>query len=292
MNNIHINLSMLRVLDALAEEGNFTRAAERVCMTQSGVSHALRGLEEAAGAPLVVRERAGVVFTEAGRRALSEARAALRCVDRIRSLNAAVAVTGVVRIGLVPSAAARLAPPALRGLRRDYPGIEPRLLEGTDQEVTAWVDEGLADLGIAGERGNCASEPLTRDDLLLVMPESHPLAASGPVAVTALDGVPFVMSGSGCEPMLSRLFAEAGVAVDVRLRVRDMGTLLAMVRTGLGVSIVPELALPAGRHEGLAARPLLPAAHRQLYVLRGRNASAAAIEQALAAFKRVGGGTR
>lgn len=288
MSAVHINLSMLRVLDALAEEPSFTRAAERIGMTQSGISHGLRGLEAAVGAPLVVRKRAGIEFTEAGRIALCEARRALAAVASLERMNGRMPVSGAVRIALVASAASRLAPAALRALRRDHPLIEPELLEGTDDEVQSWVQEGLADLGVTGEPGGCASEPLLRDELLLVTPEGHPLLRDEAVGLEALKGRSFVMSGSGCEPMIRRLMRKSGVTVDLRLRVRDTLALLAMVRTGLGVSLVPELALPPAAGETVGVRRLHPPLFRELHLICRDGGRSAAAEAARRAFREPG----
>ena len=278
---------MLRVLDALAKHGSFTRAAEELCGTQSGVSHSLRALEEMVGVQLVVRARDGVTFTAAGRSALGEARKALDAIECIRKISQITQASGPVRIGMVPSVAGTLAPKALKDLRREHPLIEPEILEGTDQEVRHWVEEGVADIGICSDPGDNPALPLLRDELLLVAPANHPLTLVDSVPLQALSGVSFVMSGSGCEPMLERLLRKARVKIDIRLRVREMSALLAMVRSGMGVSIVPQLALSANSRVGTTTRSLAPSLYRQLYILRRKGANAVAIESAVQAFQRL-----
>jgi len=287
MSSFHVSISMLRVLDALAKHSSFTRAANELCVTQSGVSHSIRALEEMVGVQLVVRSRDGVTFTEAGRSALGEVRKALAAIDRMRDISHSTHASGPVRIGMVPSVAGTLAPKALKDLRKEQPMVEPEILEGTDQEVRCWVEEGVADLGICGEPGDNTAVPLVRDELLLVTHQNHPLALMESVPMRALSGMPFVMSGSGCEPMLERLLKKASVKIDVRLRVREMSALLAMVRSGMGVSIVPQLSLAANSKVGIISRSLSPTIYRQLYILRRSGASTFAIDSAFQAFQRL-----
>jgi DNA-binding transcriptional LysR family regulator len=267
----HINISMLRAFIALAEERSFSKAGARVGMTQSGMSHAIRGLEEAVGATLVARSRGGVELTEAGNGVVAEAKSALEAVQRMCLLgSSAASIKGRVKIGLVPSAAARLAPPVIQELRRSYPGIEYEVLEGTDQEICGWLDAGIIDLGVGTEsRADIVAEPLVEDELMLVAPVDHPILRATPLKLAALQGEPFVMPGSGCEPVINRFLQRAGVTVNISLRVREMNTLVAMVHAGLGVSIVPSMALPmTGR--SVVTRGFNPHLSRTLFLLHRR----------------------
>lgn len=270
MKDAHVNLSMLRVLVAVAEHHSFSRAAECVGMTQSGVSHAMRAVEDAAGSPLVSRNRHCVTLTEAGRRAVEEARLALDAVHRLcEAGRGEAAARGRARVGLVASAAAQLAPAALRELRRGHPGVEPEVLEGADQEVRRWVEGGIVDLGVgAASTRQLRTDLLVEDEFLLVAPEGHPLLCGNSVRLHDLRDATFVMSESGCEPAVRAMLRRAGVTVRIGLRVRDTGALLAMVRAGLGVSILPALALPALPSSAAFTRRLLPASSRRLLLLR------------------------
>lgn len=271
---------MLRVLDAVARQRSLSGAAERVCMTQSGVSHAIRSLEKTVGGALLSRDRTGVHLTELGRQALGEAQTALAAVDRLCELSGTNSPAGLVRIALVPSAASRLAPAFLHTLRKKYPLIEVELLEGTDQEVSAWIKDGVADLCVTGEKGGTSATLLTEDPLVLVAPVDDPLLEFDAVELKMLDQRAFVMSASGCEPMLRRLFKAANIMPDVRLSVKETTSLLAIVGSGIGISVLPRLAIPTDGWKGVNIRAFEPRLSRQLYLLQKSGESTPAADVA------------
>lgn len=268
MNSAHINLSMLRVLVAVVETGSFSLAAARLGLTQSAVSHAVRGLEQAAGTALLLRARRGIEVTAAGAEALAAARRALAAVDDIARLGQAP-VEGVVRLALVASASARIAPAVLTRARA-WPGLAIRLLVGTDAEVADWVANGAADLGLAFDSDT--GEAVLDDRF-------HAIAArqGGPCPAAPADfaGRPFIMPASGCEPMIRRILAGAGVTPQVVLTAHDTATLFALVGAGHGVSLVPGLCFPAGWEATIARHGLGPEADQPLRLI-GDTAGAAA----------------
>lgn len=261
-----MNLSQLRAFAAVAETGRVTEAAAHLGITQSAVSHALTSLETELGLRLVVRDRAGSTLTDGGRMLLPHAREALRAVDRL--IDEAAAATGLqrgrLRLGAFPTAC-QLLPPLIRAFRRRVPAVEVVMLEGSDEEVSDWIDTRVVDLGVVvGPRPDLASVSLAEDEMLAVLPCDHPLAEQADVALADLADDPFLLSTGGCEPLIRRLHDDAGIPPLAPVhRVREMATLLAMVREGLGVSIVPELALSADP-KGLNALPLRPRAPRHL----------------------------
>jgi DNA-binding transcriptional LysR family regulator len=235
-------------------------------MTQSGASQALQTLEDSLGVPLLVRGRAGVALTEIGKQVLSEARAALQAVERLRAHCAGFAglANGTLRLASVTSSATRLLPDLLRSFNTRYPGIAIVLLEGTDEEVCDWVRAGAADLGLTATTAHdLRSEFVLSDDFVAVLPRGHLLSAASSLTFDALAEQPFIMSGAGCEPMIRSFFAEAGRSPRVAFKVRDMATLFEMVRQRHGVTVVPKLSLPDNR-AGLRVLPLSPDYRRTL----------------------------
>lgn len=264
-----VTLQQLRVLVAVAEAGGFTKAAGALRMTQPGVSHTIAGLEAQLGAPLVERGRGGVRPTEVGERVLVYAREILSLVERIghEASEAYELRTGRLRIGSFPSAASRILPALMGAFNERYPGVEVTLMEGTDQEVLEHVRSRAVDVGfVTLPAGGVETVPVAEDELLAVLPGRHPLGDAEAVSIERLAKEPFVMSKGGCEPLISSAFRSAGCEPSTRFEVRDMGAILAMVGEGLGVTIVPELALP--RHpEDLAdlrTVPLDPPVRRRL----------------------------
>lgn len=103
MSKIHINLTMLKALIAIVEEGGFSRGADRIGVSQSAVSHAIRGLELAIGAPLIERQRGNMELTAMGQKVAEEARGVLQAIERLRKLGQNRNVCGTVRVGVVAS---------------------------------------------------------------------------------------------------------------------------------------------------------------------------------------------
>ena len=148
--------------------------------------------------------------------------------------------------------------------RHRYPGVTAAVFEGTDQEVSDWIDDHTVDLGIVtGPRPDLETVPLAEDEMLAILPSGHRLAGRKEITVAGLAGEPFLMSAGGCEPAIRRLHDQHRVPLAPASRVTDMATLLAMVREGLGVSIIPALSIGTSR-DGITALPLRPRAPRVL----------------------------
>ena len=268
-----ITLAQLRAFVATAEAGGFTAAARAVGTSQSAVSHAVKTLEAALGAGPLLSRVAGATPTAFGCEAIAEARAALGAVARlrVRAASAAGLASGHLRIAAVGSASARLLPSALRNFRVAHPSACVTVFEGTDAEIAVWVRDGVADLGIAacpeiGANTGLTVKAFTEDEFQLIVPQSHRLSGRRTVCPADLASEPFLMSSAGCEETISAFFATAGVTPRVVATVRDMPTLLAMTREGMGLTIVPALVLP-DQNIGLRAISLNPEVKRQLVVL-------------------------
>ncbi|MDP9478452.1 MAG: LysR family transcriptional regulator [Actinomycetota bacterium] len=269
MNALDVTLRQLEVLVAVTEAGGFTKAAEALRMTQPGVSHTIAGLERELGAPLIERDRGGVRPTEVGERVLVHAREVLSLVERIghEAAGSKELRNGRLRIGGFPSATSRILPMLMGAFNGRYPGVEIVLVEGTDGEVLDRIRSREVDVGfVTLPAGDLETVPVAEDEMLAVLPKGHPLANAGAAGLEELAAEPFVMSKGGCEPLISSAFRSAGREPDTRFEVRDMGTILAMVGEGLGVTIVPELALPRqpGMLTGLRTVPLDPPVQRHL----------------------------
>lgn len=264
---------MLRVLVAVAETGSFSLAADRLGLTQSAVSHAARGLEQAAGAQLLLRGRRGIATTAAGATALAAARTALAAVDDIARLGQAP-VEGVVRLALVASASVRIAP-AVLARARAWPGLAIRLLVGTDAEVSDWVASDAADLGLTFDTD--LGEAVLDDRFHAIAAAFGGPFAPGPVGPADFAGLPFIMPASGCEPMIRLILSSAGVIPEVVLTAHDTATLFALVGAGHGVSLVPGLCFPAGWEATISRHGLGPEADQSLRLVGDAGSSAAAV---------------
>ncbi|HEX4252641.1 MAG TPA: LysR family transcriptional regulator [Pseudonocardia sp.] len=269
-----MTLLQLRVLLAVADQGGFTVAAEQVGMSQPAVSRAIASLESELGTALLRRQRDGVRLTEAGHRAVAHAREALRHVDLLRVDVAALAgqVTGTLALASLPSATGTLVAARLRTFTDRYPQVRVRLFEGSDQEVRDWLEQGVADLGVVTlPAPGLRTVPLGSHEMLAVLPAEHPLAARPVIGVDELADQPFILSTGGCAPVILTAARAAGVRLDVAYEAREMSAVLEMVAAGLGVSVLPNLGLPA-ELDSVVTRPLEPPTCRSLAVALGAKA--------------------
>lgn len=178
-----------------------------------------------------------------------------------------------------PLAAARLIPQRLRAFAVRYPRVRATLLEGTDQEVRAWLEQGAADVAVVTlPAAGLEAVPLADDEMVAVLPVAHALAAGSPVSLCKLAVEPFILSTGGCEPLINGAARRVGVLLHPAYEAREAGTILAMVRADLGVSVLPTLALP-DTLDGIVTRSLDPPLPRHLgLAVRARvDASPAAV---------------
>ena len=266
MKRFNITLAQIQAFVTVVDAGSFTVASERLGMTQSAVSHAVATLEKELQVSLLKRDRRGIFLTEIGKRVLVQARSILNSTEQIRQETAAAIgfETGKVRIGSFPSVSARFLPGLLRQFQLRYPGIEVVLFEGTDDEVQEWVYAHTIDIGVVTlpvERLKTLS--IAQDRFVAVVADSHPLAKQQSIHIRQLAQEPFIMSKAGCEPVIKRMFRQSKVTPKIQCEVIDLRTIFAMVKQEIGVTIVPEMALPADL-AGLQVLTLQPEVRRQL----------------------------
>ena len=199
-----------RAFLAAAETGSFSKAAEALSYTPSGVNQLVSALEKEFGFPLFRRNTKGVSLTENGELLLPVIRKFLRQEDRIFELSAEMngLLIGSVNIAAYSSIATHWLPAVISAFQRDYPQIHINLLEGIWQEVSQWLDDRVADIGFLSYQENMPYDwiPLAEDPMLALLPRSHPLADAEvyPLANCATDR--FIMPARGCDDDVMALF--------------------------------------------------------------------------------------
>jgi DNA-binding transcriptional LysR family regulator len=281
-----MNLTHWRLLVAVADARNISRAAEQVGITQSGASQAVAQIEASLGAQLFVRERRDIGITAFGEQVLLHARAMLAQFDAIRALSdsAQGLHAGRIRLACFPSVLARVLPSLLSAFKRRHPGIDVVALEGTDEEVEEWLAEDTIELGVvlkpAPERQAII---IGRDAWVAVVPVNHPLgrrSSEQGVALSELVDEPFVLATGGCSIHAQSLAGQAGLELnDIRVTVRDLASAAVLVREGLGVAVIPESALPDDQR-GLRVMQLQPRAYREFGLVCSRAGRDSAAVQA------------
>lgn len=255
-----------------AEYGRFTKAAEVLHYSQSGISRMIGDLEKEWRVTLLERSRWGVSLTSDGSRLLARAQ---KLCEEYRKLQMEVddlhgVQSGLIRIGTFSSVATHWLPNIIKAFQKDHPNIDYELLLGDYAEIEEWIAEGRVDCGFVRLPARPAFEtiPLARDDLLAVLPERHPLAESERVPASALCSEPFILLERGARTDVTEIFEREGLSPRVRFTTWDDYAIMSMVESGLGISILPELilrripyrivekklAVPAYREIGLALR--------------------------------------
>ncbi|SDU11886.1 LysR family transcriptional regulator [Jiangella alkaliphila] len=233
---------------AVAEEGHFTRAAQRLIISQSGLSASIRTLERELGAALFHRNTRQVSLTEAGRALLAESRRALASVEAAREAVAAVngLLRGTVRIGAEQCLGAVDVPGLLARFRAAHAGVEVRLDQAGSARLLADVRAGVLDVAfvpvVAPPPDDVDLVPLNTEAMVMLCRPDHRLAGRGSIALSQLHGTAFVdfQEEWGARQLTDAAFAAAGLDRQVTMEVNDVHTLLDLVGHGLGVALVPE----------------------------------------------------
>jgi len=241
------NLQKYQALLKTVECGSFTRAAEALGYTQSSVSKMIADLEQEWRVSLLERSRGGVQITADGLALLPYAQSLVNdyrlLQEQVASLNGLQ--QGLIRIGVFSSVATHWMPKIIQAFQRDYPGIQYELLLGDYGEIEAWIAEGRVECGFLRlpTRGEFETIPLERDELMLVLPKGHPLAESGRVEPSALNGQPFMLLEHGGKTEVSEFLELHRVRPSIRFTTWDDYAILSMVESGLGIGILPRLIL-------------------------------------------------
>ena len=231
---------------ASAEYGSFTKAAEHLHYTPSGVSQLVAALEDELGFVLFLRAKRGVTLTDAGERLLPAIRSFLTEEQRIEEIAAGIngLTLGEIRIASLSSISTHWLPRLIRFFRQDYPDIRIRLLEGVRGEVVDWLSERKADIGFLNYFEDLSAYhwiPLAKDRMLAILPKSHPLAQSKRYPVKRCSGEEFIMPSMGWDEDIIALFEKFGIQPDIRYTTAENYAAIAMVENEMGMSIMNEL---------------------------------------------------
>ena len=266
-----------------AEYGSFTKAAEVLHYSQSGVSRMIGDLEKEWRVTLLERSRWGVSLTSDGSRLLARAK---KLCEEYRKLQMEVddlhgVQSGLIRIGTFSSVATHWLPNIIKAFQKDHPGIDYELLLGDYAEIEEWIAEGRVDCGFVRLPARPAFEtiPLARDELLAVLPQGHPLAELQQVPTAALCSEPFILLERGARTDVTEIFEREGLSPRVRFTTWDDYAIMSMVESGLGISILPELILRRIPYR-IVAKKLAAPAYREIgLALRERESASLAVKK-------------
>ena len=273
-----IDAAGLRVMKAIADEGSFTGAAAALGFTQPAISQMVRRLEQRTGTILVERYGRQVRLTEAGRVLARYAKTVLTALDAAEEEVTAIAGlrAGRVRLTAFPSSSATLVPKALAILKSRHPDLTVTFSEAEPPESLAALRNGDCDVAVAfayegadlGELEEDLSQlvihKLLEDELRLVVPTDHPLAAADVARLDDFDDEDWVAGCPRCRSHLVSLADHCGFNPRVAFETEDYVAQIGLVTAGLGVALVPDLILNAAKHDDVVALPLDPPSRRQI----------------------------
>lgn len=267
-----MNIQKYMAFVKAVEYGSFTKAAEALNYTQSGISRMINDLETEWGVSLFERGRAGISLTSDGlkllpqlKRICNEHEILMTKVEDLQDMQ-----SGMIRIGTFSSVATHWLPNIIKLFKKDYPNIDFELLLGDYTEIENWIIEARVDFGFLRLPTKAEIETifLEQDRLLVVIPQDHPLADCERFPINELVNSPFMLLEKGAKAEISEIFDKHKISPQVHFTTWDDYAIMSMVENGLGISILPELILqripyqivakelevPAFRNIGIAMR--------------------------------------
>jgi DNA-binding transcriptional LysR family regulator len=243
-----MEVRQLEYFVAVAEEANFTRAAARVHISQSGVSAQIRQLELDLGAPLFDRSGRTASVTTAGAAALEGARAVLAAVEAVR--RAVDEVNGLVRgrlvVGMVTACTVTPLFDALAAFHRAHPGVDLTLVEDNSDRLIERVRRGTVDVALIGASGSTPpgleALRIVSERLVATVPFDHPLGARQRTTLAEISRYPIVSlpEGTGIRGVFDEACGAKGIQMDIALQATAPGTVADLAQRGLGVAILSE----------------------------------------------------
>ena len=267
------------------ECGSFTKAAELLNYSQSGISRMIHDLEKEWNVVLLERSKSGVRLTSSGQKLLPHAENVCREseklqseVDELKGLK-----SGLIRIGTFSSVATHWLPNIIREFQKDYPNIDYELLLGDYTEIEEWIQEGRVDCGFLRlpTKTELDTVFLEQDRLLVVLPEGHPLAELEKIPVSELCGEPFMLLEKGAKAEVSEIFERSNLTPTVHFTTWDDYAIMAMVEGGLGISVLPELILNRIPYKIITKELEIPAYRNIGLAMRNRKSAALAVQRFL-----------
>ncbi|MEU6286483.1 LysR family transcriptional regulator [Streptomyces sp. NPDC127168] len=271
----------LRVLRAVASTGSFSAAGRELGCTQPAVSQQMKALESSVGTPLLVRTGREMRLTQAGEALVRHAAGIIAGLTAAEEEVAAIAGLRAGRVRLVsfPSGSSALVPNALAALRAAHPGTRVSLEEAEPPNSVELLREGDCDVALAFRYEGAAGaeewddlvvRPLLTDRLVALVPDGHRLAraeSAGPVAIGELARDSWIAGCPRCRGQLVEVCEGAGFTPRIDFATDDYPAVVGLVGAGLGVAVLPQLAVESVRPRGVRTVTLEPAVRREIVAL-------------------------
>lgn len=279
---LDVDSHALRIVQRINELGSITAAARSLGYSQPAVSQHLKRLEARLGLPLVVKAGRGVRLTEAGRILARHAATVTQALDAAAGELSDLAGlrSGRVTLAAFPSASATVIPTLLRGLSLRHPGVQLSYLEAEPPEAVRAVRDQAADLALTfsytGDQADPHRQsaqgltvvPLWRDEMFVVVPREHPLAGQDRIDLAQLAADQWIGGCPRCRSHLLDLAGRSGFSPSISYETDNVVAVFGMVAAGLGVALVPALAIAASPlPAGIVARPTAGGDFRTIHLV-------------------------
>jgi DNA-binding transcriptional LysR family regulator len=262
----------------VAATGSFSAAARELGCTQPAVSQQMKALEQSSGTPLLVRTGREMRLTQAGEALVRHASGILAGLTAAEEEIAAIAGlrAGRVRMVSFPSGSSTLVPGALAAMRAAHPGTQVSLVEAEPPRSVEMLRDGDCEIALAfrypepaatAEWDDLVVRPLLTDRLIGVLPEGHRLAGAERISMTELADDSWIAGCPRCRRHLVEVCESTGFTPRIDFATDDYPSVFGLVGAGLGVAVMPELALEAVRPKGARIVPVEPVVHREIVAL-------------------------
>ena len=277
------NLQKYLAFVKTVELGSFTKAAEELHYSQSGVSRMVADLENEWHINLLERHKGGVRLTSDGTRVLPYAKSLCEeyeklqvQIDEINGLQ-----SGLIRIATFSSGASQWLPNIIKNFQADYPNVAYEIQLGDYTEIEQWILDGTVDCGFIPLPVDPSLETvfLEQDQMMVALPASHPLAHNETFPLSALDDEPFMILEKGAGAEVEAIFKSQGINPRVNFTTWDDYAIMAMVEKGLGISILTEMIMRRCPYD-IVALPLEQPVYRNIALaFRGKERSSLALQR-------------
>ncbi|AND85504.1 LysR family transcriptional regulator [Clostridium tyrobutyricum] len=280
-----MNIQKYMAFVRTVEYGSFTKAAEMLNYSQSGISRMINDLEKEWNVSLLERGRSGVRLTSDGLKLLPFAKSMCneyqKLQTQVQELNGLQ--SGLIRIGTFSSVATHWLPNIIKEFQKDYPNIDYELLLGDYTEIENWILDGRVDCGFLRLPTLPEFETifLEQDKLLVVLPENHPLADCEYFPVKALCDYPFMLLEKGAKAEISDIFEQCNISPKVHFTTWDDYAIMSMVESSLGISILPQLILQRIPYHIVAKELEIPAYRKIGLALKDKKSASLAVKRFL-----------
>lgn len=280
-----MNIQKYMAFVKAVEYSSFTKAAEVLSYSQSGISRMINDLEKEWGILLLERDRGGVRLTSDGLKLLPFAQNVCNEYQKLKSqideLNGLQ--SGLIRIGTFSSVATHWLPNIIKEFQKDYPNIDYELMLGDYTEIESWILEGRVDCGFLRLPTNPELETifLEQDKLLVILPEDHPMVKLEKFPVKALSDYPFMLLEKSTKAEVSEIFEKSNIKPKIHFKTWDDYAIMSMVESGLGISILPELILQRIQYQIVVKELDIPVYRKIGLAMKDKKSSSLAVKRFL-----------